>query len=287
MTWHEKIGAWCKEGGWFHRSRQHVVVRSTGRAIHHTSKAVHRLLLLGMGFLVVASCLLAGIAWRLAQGPIQLSWLADRVRAALIDDAAPVRVSFDGVFLVWEGFHKGVDHPLDVRLSSLIITDPGGHRLVVAPSAHLTFSLAGLLLGRIVPRAVEVDHAQVAVTREAGGAINLGWDLTGGDLPGSGSIDLGSLREQLSRPASSDYGRSRGLLDQIQRVHLRDTEVTFRDRETGLVFRTSAMDLDLIRAGTGHVRGLLRAPLSVGDQQAGLTADVDWAVGSGEGWISN
>ena len=260
-----------------------MVVRSTGRAIHHTSKAVHRLLLLGMGISVVASCLLAGAAWRLAQGPIQLGWLADRVRAGFIDDTAPVRVSFKSVFLVWEGFDKGADHPLDVRLSAITITDQGGRHLVAAPSAHLTFSLAGLLLGRIVPRAIEVDHARIAVTRDTGGAINLGSDLVGGDSPGTGSMELGQLREQLSRPASSDYGRSRGLLDQIQRVHFRDAEVTLRDRETGLVLRTSDMDLDVIRAGTGHVRGMLRAPLSVGDQQAGLTADADWAAGSGVG----
>ena len=242
---------------------------------------MHRLLLLGMGMLVVATCFLAGATWRLAQGPMQLGWLADRVRAALIEDRAPVRFSFDGVFLVWEGFHEGVDHPLDVRLSNIIITDAAGRRLVAAPSAHLTFSLAGLLLGRIVPRTIEVDHAQFVVTREVGGTINLGWDLTEGDARNPGSLDLGPLREQLSRPASSDYGRSRGLLDQLQRVHFRDTEVTLRDRQTGLVLRTPAMNLNLIRTGTGQVRGLLRAPLSVGDQQVGLTADAVWAAGSG------
>jgi hypothetical protein len=298
--------AWHSEGGWFHRSRNHAVIRSTGRAIHHTSKAVHRLLLLGMGILVVASCLLAGAAWRLTQGPIDLRWLSERVRAAFIDDAAPVRVSFGGAFLVWEGFHKGVDYPLDVRLSDIIISDRAGRPLVAAPRAHLTFSLAGLLLGRVVPRAIEVDHAQIALTRDAGGAINLGGDPADDDpatpnaaapnaatpnaatpnaaTPNAATpnaIDLGRFREQLSRPASSDHGRSGGVFDQIQRAHFRDTQVTLRDRGTGLVVRTSAMDLDLIRAGTGHVHGALRAPLLVGDQQAALAADADWAAGSG------
>ncbi|WP_158927439.1 DUF3971 domain-containing protein [Acidisphaera sp. S103] len=257
------------------------MVRSTGRAIHHTSKAVHRLLLLGMGFLVVASCLLAGTAWRLAQGPIDLRWLSDRLKSAFIDDSARLRVSFDGVFLVWEGFHKGVDYPLDVRLSDIIITDPAGHRIVAAPRAHLTFSLAGLLLGRVVPRAIEVDHAQIAVTRDADGAINLGSGLAGGASSDPGAVELNRLREQLSRPASSDYGRSRGLLDQIHRVHFRDTAMMVRDRGTGLVVRTADMDLDLIRAEKGHVRGLVRGALRAGDQQAGLTARADWVIGSG------
>jgi hypothetical protein len=255
------------------------VVRSTGLAIHHTSKAVHRLLIFGMGMLVVSSCLLAGIAWRLAQGPMQLGWLADRVRAALVEDRAPLRVSFDGVFLVWEGFQKGVDHPIDLRLTGVTVTDAAGRALATAPSAHLTISLAGLMLGRIVPRDIEVDHAQIAVTREAGGTIH--WDPAEGDLARRGSIDLEPLREQLSRPASSDYGRSRGLLDQIHRVHLRDSEVTFRDRDTGLLMRTMAMDLNLVRAGAGRLRGSLRALLSVGDQRADLTAEADWTVGSG------
>jgi len=220
-------------------------------------------------------------AWRLAQGPIDLGWLADRVKAALIDDAAPVRVSFDGVFLVWEGFHKGVDYPFDVRLSDIVVTDPAGRQLVAAPGAHLTFSLAGLLLGRIIPRTIEVDHAQVAVTREAEGAIDLGQALAASNSSGTGAVDLRRFREQLSRPASSDHGRTQGLFDQIQRVHLRDTEVTLRDRASGLVVGTSNMDFDLARTARGHVRGRLRAPLQVGGQHAELTGDADWTAGSG------
>src|ERR1700712_2424220 len=127
--------AWHEEGGWFHRSRNHVVVRSTGRAIHHTSKAVHWLLALGTGVLVVLSGVLAAGTWRLAQGPIDFGRWSDHVRAALVDDTAPVRLSFDRVFLAWEGFHKGVDYPLDLRLANVTITDPAGRRLVVAPAA--------------------------------------------------------------------------------------------------------------------------------------------------------
>ncbi|HEY1982273.1 MAG TPA: hypothetical protein VGH13_19545, partial [Xanthobacteraceae bacterium] len=242
---------------------------------------MHRLLALGTGLLVVSSCLLAGAAWRLAQGPIDLGGWSDRLKSALIDDAASVRVSFDGVFLAWEGFSKGVDYPLDLRLSGVTITDPAGQRLIAAPGAHLTFSLAGLLLGRFVPRAIEVDHAQIAVTRAVGGAINLGGDLAGVDTSGSGTIDLRQIQDQLAHPASGDRGRTRGLFDQLRRVHFRNTEVALRDQQSGLVIRTQDMDLDLVRARTGRIRGLLRAPLSIGNQQTSLSAQADWALGSG------
>ena len=257
-----------------------MVVRSTGRAIHHTSKAVHRLLALGTGLLVVASCLLAATSWRLAQGPIDLGPWSDRVRAALIDDNAPVRVSFDGIFLAWEGFQKGADHPIDLRLTGITITDQAGHRLVAAPSAHLTFSLAGLLLGRVVPRAIEVDHAQVVATREPDGTMTIGGAEPDATAPASEPVDLAPFREQLSHPPSSDHGRSRGLFDQIQRIHFDATELTLRDRPSGLVIRTTDLDLDLLRAGNGRVRGMLRAPLSVGAQSTVLTADANWTVGS-------
>jgi hypothetical protein len=269
-----------KEGSWFHRSRDHLVVRSTGRAIHHTSKAVHRLLAACTGLLVVVTCLLAAASWRLAQGPIDIGAWSGRLRAALINDASPVRVSFNGIFLAWEGFHKGVDHPLDVRVSDITISDSAGQRLLVAPAAHLTFSLAALLLGRIVPRAIEVDHAQIAVTRNKRGAIILGWDSGGGDSPNTGAIDPGQFWEQVSRSGSSDHKDTAGLLDQIQRAHFRATEVTLRDGQSGMIVRTSDMDLDLVRTASGHLHGSLQAPISVGDERSELTAGIDWAAGS-------
>jgi len=199
-----------------------------------------------------------------------------------MDETAQAHVAFDDVSLAWEGFQKGVDYPLDFRLSNIAVTDSAGRHLASAPQAHLTFSLAGLLLGRIIPRAIEVDHAQLTVTRESSGALNLGLDLSPGRSPESGDtdIDIRQFREQLSSPASSDHGRMLGLFDQIQRAHLRDAELTLRDRETGLVIQALGMDLDLNRASGGHVRGSLRAPVSIDGRQAHLTAQVDWATGT-------
>jgi hypothetical protein len=258
------------------------VVRHTGWAIHHTSKAVHRLLIIAIGLLVIASCLLAGAAWRLAQGPIDLGAYADRLRAALADESLPVRVSFDGLVLAWEGFDKGVDHPLDLRVSNISIADLMGRKLITAPDAHLTFSLAGLLLGRLVPRTVEVDHAQVAVTRDATGSINLDLNSDGGargDMADAGAFDLRQLRRDLVHPASTDHGRSRGLLDQMRRAHFRDATVTFRDRGSGMVAHVTGMDLNLVRASNGRIRGTLRAPLTMREEQTTLTAALDLEPG--------
>jgi hypothetical protein len=249
------------------------VVRSTGWAIQHTSKAVHRLLLLGTAVLVIASCLIVGLAWRLAQGPIELGWLADRVRAALVGDAAVERVSFDGVALAWEGFQKGVDHPLDLRISNIVIADQAGRNLLAAPDAHVTLSFAGLLLGRLVPRTIEVDHGQVVITRAATGQFNLGFGQGRADSADVGGFDLGRLRQQLDHPAGGDRGPGRGLLDQLQRAHFRDTVLMLRDRPSGLTMTASSLDVDVIRAATGRIHGSVQGRLAVGGQQATVAGE--------------
>jgi hypothetical protein len=256
-----------------------VVIRTTGRVIHHTSKVVHRLLVAAIGLVVVCTMLLAGAAWRLSQGPIELVWLSNRAKAILSDETSPVRVSFKSVMLAWEGFDKGVDYPLDLRIADIVITDPMGKRIVSAPQAHLTFSVAALILGRFVPRAIEVDQARITVTRGADGSIGFGGSLAGGPGAAGEQPDFRALRDQLARPASTDHARSRGLLDQIQRVHFHETEVTVSDQKTGLILTSSGLNLDLLRQRTGHVTGTLTAPLSAGDQRADMTAHMDFVPG--------
>ena len=225
-----------------------------------------------------------GVSWRLAQGPIDLGWLADRVRAALADDTSGDQVRFDRLALAWEGFDKGVDHPLDLRVSNLVIADSRGRTLLAAPDAQVTLSLAGLLLGRLVPRAIEVDGGQATVTREATGQVSLGWgrDGTGDadvDEPGARGLELEQLREQIAHPASGDRGPNHGLLDQIRRAHFRDTAVTFRDRESGMTIGATRLDVDLVRAASGHIHGSVRGRLAAGGEQAAVEAEADLISG--------
>jgi hypothetical protein len=224
---------------------------------------------------------MVGFSWRLAQGPIDLRWLADRVRAAMSDGGAAERVSFDGLALAWEGFQKGVDHPLDLRVSNIIIADPAGRTLLAAPDAHVALSFAGLLLGRLVPRSIEVDHGQVTITREATGQLNLGLGQDSVDTTDTGGFDLGQLRQQLDHPANGDRGPNHGLFDQIRRAHFRDTAVTFRDRASGLTVVASNLDVDVIRAATGRIRGSILGQLAISGEQAAVAAEVDFVSAGG------
>jgi hypothetical protein len=260
--------------------RRHPAIRSIGWTLRHTSKLVHRLLLLGTGILVAASCLLAAASWRLSQGPIDLTWLSDRLQGGVFDQATQGHVSFDRLALAWEGFAKGVDHAIDLRVTNLDIADPSGRKVIAAPDAHLTLSPAGLLLGRFVPRSLEVDHASVTVFREPTGAIDLGSATDGTDQPDPDFPPLAQLWDRLAHPASSDRGAAHGLFDQLQRVHFRDATLTFRDQASGLSIRAGATDLDLIRASNGRIHGTLQGLLSSSGEQAALTAEVNLLFGA-------
>ncbi len=234
------------------------------------------------GILVVlaATCLLAGAAWRLSQGPIDLDWMADRARQAFVNDTGPLRVRFDHLAMAWEGFDKGVDYPIDLRVLGVSITDPSGRPLAAAPNAHMTLSLAGLLMGRIVPRSFEVDGARLSVTREADGTIALLQPPDPASSPAD-ELDLRQLAQQLTRPASSDHGQSRDLLDQVRRVHFRNAHLLLHDRPSGLALQASDADLNLARRHSGRIQGMLAASLTLGGAQSRLTVEVDLLPGRG------
>ena len=125
---------------------------------------------LGLRWLVrftVATVVLAGIGlsaltWRLAQGPLELPWLTHELEAVANDTIGPARLSIGGSKLAWEGFKSGIGLPIDIRLSEVTATDAGGNSIVRIPHAEVMLSLGALLVGHVVPTAVDVEVSTVA-----------------------------------------------------------------------------------------------------------------------------
>ena len=61
-------------------------------------------------------------AWRLSQGPLELTWLVTRIERMVNAPDNPTRVSIGAAALTWDGFQHGFDRPVDIRL-----TDIAGH----------------------------------------------------------------------------------------------------------------------------------------------------------------
>lgn len=267
------MAAWHK-GRWLHRAATHPVTRSTGWAILHTSKLAHRILHVAIAISILTAALLAYGAWRLSQGPLDSQWLVNRVTSAVMQDMAPLSVSFGAVELTWDGFSKGVDLPLDLHLSNLAVSGGHGMNLLAARNARVRFSLTDLILGRIVPRTIEVDHAHISLTRGITGRLRTGATDEDND-------DVADLRQLFP----SGKGGNDGLPVQLRRVRWTNTEINFRDVASGLIVSTPDLSLDVSRQANGHVVGAVQGKLLVGDQRIGTTARADFAPG-GNGQIS-
>ena len=65
------------------------------------------------GTLLFGIVLLVLAVWRLSLGPVELDFLTGRLEAALNTDGAPTHIEIGGIILAWEGFHQGLDRPVD------------------------------------------------------------------------------------------------------------------------------------------------------------------------------
>jgi hypothetical protein len=257
--------------------------------IHHAARGLglilHRLATFALGTAVILSVLLAVAAWRLSQGPVDLGWFTRRLEAAANANSGPTKLSIGTTALAWEGFRLGVDRPFDLRLTDIRLTDTGGVRRVEIPRAEVSLSFGALLLGRVQPRALELDEPRLTLRRAEDGTV---------------SIDLGSLAEQteqtgrteqasaaapgdrigeplpallalLAKPPSSDRNATIGWFSQLQKVRIHDAVVTVVDRRLGATWQAPQAELNLTRRAQGGVVGVADLWLALGDQRARLT----------------
>ena len=122
--------------------------RLTGQVAFGCAMALHWLGTAAVTAAVLVSVGLGAAAWRLSQAPWELPWLTKRLENAINGNGGPTKLSIGSVALAWEGFRRGVERPLDLRVTNVVITGEGGSRLMSVPRAEVSVSLYELLLGR-------------------------------------------------------------------------------------------------------------------------------------------
>ena len=253
------------------------VGQAIGRAAGHGGRAVHLLarLVFMCGLLAVLTA--AVLVWRLAQGPIALPWLVERLEAAANADGNPSRLHIGRAALAWEGFNQDTDRPLDIVLTDLAIIDRDGNHRADLPHAAVSFSVAGLLLGEILPRGIVLDGLHLRGVRAADGTLEL---------------DLGTLTETTDSAADATTGlnASAGLGDAIAMLageigvdrkklrtwrdlswlRLRGASATLVDRQLSVTWQVPTLSFEMRRASGGGATGSASLLLGLGDQRVGL-----------------
>jgi hypothetical protein len=235
---------------------------------------------------VVGSVGAAALAWRLSQGPVDLGWITSRLEHAANANGGPTRLSIGAAALAWEGFRRGVDRPLDLRLTDVAVVDQAGSRLIDIPRAEVSLSLHELLLGRPVPRSVTLDGLQLILQRSTEGALAL--DLgnlagTSESRPAGPGTPMTDVLGELARPVGSDQGQgAAALLGQLRAVRVYDARLTVVDRQLGITWQAPHAAIDLVRRSAGGVDGTADLSLTFGDQQARLTMAATLTPGAGQ-----
>ncbi len=246
-------------------------------------------LVLVMAVAVLAGVGLAALSWRLGQGPLDVGWLAHRIETMANTPDATARVSIGGAAIKWQGFGEGAGRALDLQLRDVQLTRAGDPVAAVAV-ADLALSPAELLVGRIVPRDVQLDGLRLRLLRDADGRIDLDLGSLHPEPPldeaAGGMSDappnVADTMAALARPPGTDRGAAAPYLrniEQLRSVRLRNAAITLVDRQLGATLDASDGDLDLQRRRSGGVVGTGAMALAVGGASSWLTLRAELAEG--------
>jgi len=262
------------------------VLRTGGRVVAWLVRAVLVLLVAGA---VLAGVGLAVLSWRLAQGPLDVGWVVPWIEAANNTPGAPAHLHIGGAAIKWQGFGEGADRALDLQLRGVQVAGPGdaaGDAAAEVAVADLALSPAQLLVGRVVPRDVQLDGLRLRFLRAADGTIGL--DL-GGARPdpvpeaGAASPSVAETMAALNQPPGTDRAGTAssrlGHVEQLRSLRLRNAAVAVVDRRTGATLDVSDANLDMQRRSKGGVAGSGTAALAVGAATSRLTLHAELAEG--------
>jgi len=262
--------------------------RLTGQATRGLARVVHGVLaFLLLGTLVIALGI-AALSWRLSQGPLDAPWLARRLEAAVNKEGGPTRLVIGSAAIAWEGFRRGLDMPLDIRLAGVAATNAAGVQIAEIPHGEVALSPGALLLARLRPRSVEVEGARLRLLRGADGSVSfdLGGLAEADEAPpddtasSAGPGLLPGLITELARPAGTDRADMRGsLVAQLRHVRVRHTALIVVDRQLGATWRVPKLDVELSRLSQGGLEGHGEAQLALGDQRTALRMSAALAPG--------
>ncbi len=198
------------------------------------SRPVRFLLAAAVGIVVLALGAAGGLAWRLSQGPMDVTAVARRVLPLVDPDVTAGQVTL------------ALDRSAGERALRIGVTDgmraaAGGRPADTVGSATVALALPSLLLGRLVPVEVVADRVRLHVRRAAPG-----------------------------RPG----GDPTGLAARLTHVALSDMQVVVADGTLRRSWQVAATAATLDRQGDGSLAGTVTGTATIADVAAEVTATV-------------
>ena len=198
-------------------------------------------ILQGLGALLGAAVLLfAGLAWRLAEGPIELGFATPHIEAAINDPGAGLRFAIDEAALAWS---EGRDS-LEITARGVEALDAGGEAVAATREAVFDIALAPLLRGEIRPRGVAFVQPAITARREPDGAFRLALsppDAADGNAVSGDPAPLADLLSLARAP----------LTERLTKLEFRDADLWIEDPASGVVWHAAPATLSVERVAEG------------------------------------
>jgi len=206
-----------------------------------------------LGTLVgVASVLLAGAAWRLAQGPIELSTLTPYIEAALNQGGTGYRFEIGAAELAWGDWQRA----FDLRILDVTVVHDDGSPAFGAGELLLEMALPPLVRGELRPRAITVIRPLVDVVRHQDGTVTFGVLPMRQEPAPSSATPYAALTENGPPPGDDIVTAFLAVRDEppfelLDRVSLLGAQLRLDDRVLGVQWHAPAAELVLRRRGDG------------------------------------
>ena len=107
------------------------------------------------------------LAWRAAQGPVDLSILLPKIGRVIAVAAPQLDVSIGHLAIAWRGFTQGPDQPVQVTGAAIRVDDPGAGRRFAVDRMSVDLSAAWAVRGVVAPRTVTLVGPTVTLRQGA------------------------------------------------------------------------------------------------------------------------
>ncbi|NDG50825.1 MAG: hypothetical protein EBY30_17740, partial [Rhodospirillales bacterium] len=179
MTW-EKITRLTSRAGMLALRLLHRLLSGRGHGLRLFTRAA-------LGLAMALGLAAGALAWRLGQGPLELTWLAGQVRQGIALDAG-TRLRAESIALAWDGWRDGASALPAIRLDGVQLEGPGLAARADAVLLHV--SLAALLRGEIAPSLLELEAPRLQLKPG---------DATAGDMDAATLLPWLAAPDELGR----------------------------------------------------------------------------------------
>lgn len=220
----------------------------------------------GLGAALTVVTLLAALAlWRLASGPVSLSFAADYLREMLDEVTPGYKWEFDEPVIDWSDLQPS----LAITITGARIKETSGNLVAQAQRLDLGLSARGLLLGRIAPKSVELNGASMTIVRLLDGSFRLGVGAAPDNLKQMNPPDISGLLSRAFAALLEPPGLT-GNMGALEHLAIDNVELYYRDLRLETVWQASKANFSFSRSAQG-ITGQAGIGLKIDEQRWDLS----------------